>query len=82
MSARAYLIVNMAAASVRNGGWALSPFAGSPRFVHDDRGAAERELLRLQELNPSAELVLFEAIAEACPGLHERGSLEIVGLTP
>lgn len=77
MSEQAYLIVNMGQAAVRNGGWALSPFSGSPRFVHDDREEAERELLRLQKLNPRAELVLFESIAEAVPGVHDRGSLMI-----
>jgi len=74
---RVYLIVNMAGASVRNGGLALEPFAGWPRFAYDDREAAEREMLRLQDLNPRNELVLFEAVAEAVPGLHDRGSLVI-----
>lgn len=82
MSSRPYLIVNMAGASLHKDGWSLDPLAGSSRrFVYDSRAVAERELIRLQGLNPSAELVLFEGVAEASPGLYERGSLEIVELT-
>ena len=77
-----YLIVNMAGASMCPGGWSLCPFNASPKFVHNDRGAAERELLRLQGLNPRAEFVLFAAVAEASPGWQNPGSLEIVELTP
>jgi len=76
-----YLIANLAGASERPGGLALCPFASGPRFAYHDRAAANKELLRLQALNPRAEFVLFEAIAEAVPGLQDRGSLEIVELT-
>lgn len=81
-TAQGYMIVNMAGASMRPGGLSLSPFAGSPKFVHNDRDQAEQEMIRLQALNPRAEFVLFKAVAEACPGLHDRGSLEIVELAP
>lgn len=76
-----YLIVNMAGASVCNDGWALDPLTGSSRrFVYGDRAVADQELLRLQALNPRAEFVLFEAVAEAVPGLHDRATLVIAEL--
>lgn len=76
-----YLIMNMAGCKLHPSGLSLSPFSGAPRIVYRDREVAEQELLRLQALNPCAEFVLFEAVAEAIPDLHDRGSLVIAELT-
>ena len=81
MSEKAWLIVDMDQACECNGGWIISPFA-RPRFVHAHKGKAENELLRLQGLHPESEFVLFEAMAEAVPGLCERGCLFVQGLSP
>ena len=53
------------------------PKTRRPTVVYHDKNVAENELLRLQGKYSDCEYVLFESVAQAVPGLFDRGILFI-----
>ncbi|MDH5525552.1 MAG: hypothetical protein OEY01_16415 [Desulfobulbaceae bacterium] len=74
MADKLWMIVDMDQALLGVGGFILQGKA-RPQYVYEDKEYAEDELLRLQEKHSEGEFVLFEAVAEARPGLIQRGCL-------